>query len=182
MSTKKIPNAQLTHFGLYCQDLDSMVEFYQRTLGLVKTDGGDYYVGGQIMFLSRNANEHHQLVLASGRPEDSGFSPINQISFRVDNLEDLCTFYAQLIDANVQIQRTMTHGNAWSIYFFDPEGNRVELYTPSPWYVNQPFAEPVDMSQSAESLMRQTEDMLRENPSKIPIEIWSERLQKRLQG
>lgn len=27
------------------------------------------------------------------------------------------------------------HGNAWSIYFADPEGNRIELYTPSPWYV-----------------------------------------------
>jgi hypothetical protein len=37
MATSKIPNAQLTHFGLYCQDLQGLVEFYQSTLGLVQT-------------------------------------------------------------------------------------------------------------------------------------------------
>ena len=61
MTKRKIPNAQLTHFGLYCQDLTGMVEFYQSTLGLVQTDGGEYFAGGQIVFLSRNPQEHHQL-------------------------------------------------------------------------------------------------------------------------
>lgn len=182
MAKRKIPNAQLTHFGLYCQDLTGMVEFYQSTLGLVQTDGGEYFAGGQIVFLSRNPQEHHQLVLASGRPEDSGFSPINQISFKVDSLEDLRTFYAQLSKAKVQIQRTISHGNAWSIYFFDPEGNRVELYTPSPWYVSQPFAVPIDLGESVAKLMADTEALVRDNPSKLPMQTWSDQLQKRLEA
>ena len=182
MGNRKIPNAQLTHFGLYCQDLTGMVEFYQTTLGLVQTDGGEYFAGGQIVFLSRNPQEHHQLVLASGRPEDSGFSPINQISFKVDSLEDLRTFYAQLSKAKVQIQRTISHGNAWSIYFFDPEGNRVELYTPSPWYVSQPFAVPIDLGESVAKLMADTEALVRDNPSKLPMQTWSDQLQKRLEA
>ena len=181
MGKRKIPNAQLTHFGLYCQDLTGMVEFYQATLGLVQTDGGEYFAGGQIVFLSRNPQEHHQLVLASGRPEDSGFSPINQISFKVDSLEDLRTFYAQLSKAKVQVQRTISHGNAWSIYFFDPEGNRVELYTPSPWYVSQPFAVPIDLGEPVAKLMADTEVLVRDNPSKLPMQTWSDQLQKRLE-
>ena len=182
MGKRKIPNAQLTHFGLYCQDLTGMVEFYQATLGLVQTDGGEYFAGGHIVFLSRNPQEHHQLVLASGRPEDSGFSPINQISFKVDSLEDLRTFYAQLSKAKAQIQRTISHGNAWSIYFFDPEGNRVELYTPSPWYVSQPFAVPIDLSEPVAKLMADTEALVRDNPSKLPMQAWSAQLQKRLEA
>lgn len=44
----------------------------------------------QLVFLSRDPNEHHQLVLASGRPAESnppGFNVINQISLRVPDLD-----------------------------------------------------------------------------------------------
>jgi len=39
-------------------------------------------MGGRIAFLSRNADEHHQIVMASGRAEGSP-TTINQLSFRV---------------------------------------------------------------------------------------------------
>ena len=32
----------------------------------------------------------------------------------------------------------ITHGNALSVYFLDPEDNRFELYVDMPWYVSQP--------------------------------------------
>ncbi len=176
---QKPPNAQLTHIGLFCRNLDAMIAFYQRLLGLVVTDKGDYSAG-HIAFLSRNPEEHHQFVLASGRPADSGFSPINQISFRVDSLDDLKQFYSALLRDKVQIQRTITHGNAWSIYFTDPEDNRVELYTPSPWYVAQPFAIPIDLNEPVEALLAQTEALLRDNPTRMPMEEWSAGLKARI--
>ena len=175
----KPPNAQLKHIGLFVRDLEGMIAFYTRLFGLVVTDTGAYG-GGRIAFLSRNPDEHHQLVLASGRPEESGFSPINQISFLIESLEDLRQFYAVLVAGKAEIQRTITHGNAWAIYFFDPEGNRVEIYAHSPWYVAQPFAEPIDLTESAEALLVKTEALLKDNPTRVPMETWSERLRAKI--
>ena len=44
------------------------------------------------MFLSRDPNEHHQIVLATGRPQDLPFNVINQISFRVPDVKALRHF------------------------------------------------------------------------------------------
>ena len=62
------PNAQFTHVGFMVTDLEGMIAFYTRVLGLVLTDRGPYYRGGEIVFLSRDHSEHHQVVFASGRP------------------------------------------------------------------------------------------------------------------
>lgn len=39
----------------------------------------------------------------------------------------------------------ITHGNALSVYFHDPEKNRVELLIDTPWYVPQPYRVPYDI-------------------------------------
>src|SRR6266850_3646526 len=49
--TNRPPDAQLAHVGLFVRDLDAMIAFYTRVLGLVVTDSGDYYMGGRIAFL-----------------------------------------------------------------------------------------------------------------------------------
>src|SRR6267378_7231575 len=82
--TNPLPDAQLAHVGLFVRDLEAMIAFYTRVLGLVVTDSGDYYMGGRIAFLSRNADEHHQIVMASGRAEGSP-TTLNQLSFRVNS-------------------------------------------------------------------------------------------------
>ncbi len=177
---QKPPNAQLTHMGIHCKNLDAMIDFYTNTLGLVLTDRGEYYMGGEIAFLSRSPNEHHQMVLASGRLESTEPSPINQISFRVDGLEDLITYHKQLLTKNIPIQRTITHGNAWSIYFFDPEQNRIELYTPSPWYVEQPFGIPIDLTETIENILKVTQDFIKDNPSLTSQSEWSQGLKAKI--
>ena len=176
----RTPNVQLTHVGVQVRDLDQMISFYQRTLGMVLTDRGEYYLGGEIAFLSRNPNEHHQFVIASGRKDDPETTPINQISFRVDSLEDLITYHKNLLADQVPIQRTITHGNAWSIYFFDPEGNRIELYCVTPWYVEQPYGIPIDLNAPIAEIMKITEDMIKDNPTKISQEQWSNQLRAKI--
>ncbi len=55
--------------GLYVTDLPRMAAFYKRALRFTETDAGD--LGPvQLVFLSRDPSEHHQLVLATGRPRD----------------------------------------------------------------------------------------------------------------
>jgi len=174
------PNAQLTHVGFYVRDLDAMIRFYTEVLGLVVTDEGDHFSGGRIAFLSRNPEEHHQVVLVTGLPEGERFNRINQVSFRVGSLAELRQFHALITARGLPIQRTITHGNAWSIYLPDPEGNKVELYTPSPWHVSQPFGIAVDLRDSVEKLMADTETLIRGEASRQSREAWSESLASRL--
>src|SRR4051794_20798541 len=94
------PNAQLSHVGFIVRDLDGMIAFYQRVLGMVLTDRGAYSRGGHIAFLSRDPREHHQVVLATGRSAEMR-TTINQISFIVEELEELRSFHALLVDENV---------------------------------------------------------------------------------
>jgi catechol 2,3-dioxygenase len=174
------PDAQLTHLGLYVRDLDAMVAFYSNLLGLVVTDSGDLH-GKRITFMSRNVNEHHQLVMVSGRPEDE-YSPVNQMSFRVKSLEDLQHYHRTVSQMGLRDLRPSNHGNAWSIYFLDPEGNRIEIYAGSPWYVNQPYQKPLDLNAAADEIRASTAAMVNSDPSHMPHEAWQRSFAERLAG
>lgn len=176
-----IPDAQLTHLGLYVRDVDRMVRFYQDLLGLAVTDAGELR-GNRITFLSRNPEEHHQLVLIGGRPADPGPSVVNQISFRVPDLEALQYFHRTALALDTGEVRGVNHGNAWSIYFHDPEQNRLEIYATSPWYVNQPYLEPLDLAQPAQAIHDQTLQMIKDDPTFRPVEAWKASMRARLQG
>ena len=114
----------------------------------------------------------HQVVLAAGRDEAAG-EVINQISFRVDSLTDLKRFHQILLAEGVDDMHTVTHGNAWSIYFRDPESNRIELYTDTDWYVHQPMRIPVDLTADEAAIRADTLAFIAEDPSLTPIQDWS---------
>jgi catechol 2,3-dioxygenase len=174
-----LPKVKLCHFGIYAHDLDRMVAFYTRVFGLAVTDWGSSSRGMDIAFLSGNPDEHHQLVIAGGRPREATFSTVNQISFRVDSLDELKRYHEFLVRESVPNLETRDHGNAWSIYFSDPEGNRTEVYTTTPWYVGQPFGEPLDLSRPVEEIMARTEAMVRQDPTWKPMTEWSAELRRK---
>jgi catechol-2,3-dioxygenase len=157
--------ATLSHFGIHVTDIARMEDFYTRVLGLLVSDRGTLPNGGPtLVFLSRDPDEHHQLVLVTGRPPGSGYNVVNQISFKLPALEDLQARHARLRADGIKEFRIVTHGNAWSIYFADPEGNRVELFVDTPWHTPQPFAEPFDVEAPVATIMEQTEAICRSRP------------------
>jgi catechol-2,3-dioxygenase len=158
------PVPVLSHFGIFVKSLEPMVDFYTRVLGLVVTDRGPLAGGPELTFLSHDPDEHHQLVLVTGRPQDNSFNVVNQISFKLASLEDLKTMHARVRAEGIEQFRIVTHGNAWSVYFADPEGNRVELFVDTPWHTPQPFAEPFDIEAPAETIAAQTEAICRSRP------------------
>ena len=175
----KVPEFTFGHLGLYVTDVEKMVEFYTRVLGFTVSDRGpirDF----ELVFLSRNPDEHHQIALATGRPRDATFTTINQISLRLAGLEDLKSVHKELLAEGVGDLRIVSHGNAWSIYFPDPEGNRIEFYVPTPWYTPQPYAEPLDLTASVSEIMRATEAECRNRPGFKTREEWSSDLARRL--
>ncbi len=153
-----------SHMGFYVRDLDRMARFYKEVMGFFQTDSGD--LGPvQLVFLSRDPSEHHQIVLASGRPVDQNYSVINQMSLRVPDLATLREMQRRVsAEPGVTDLVCATHGNAVSIYFRDPEGNRLEVFVDTPWYCEQPLREPIDLSQSDEAVWAAAEALARSRP------------------
>ena len=153
-----------SHMGFYVRDLERMARFYKDVMCFFETDQGD--LGPvQLKFFSRDPTEHHQLVLATGRPADLAFSVINQISMRVPDLATLREVRDRVnADPDVSDLVCATHGNAISIYFRDPEGNRLEVFMDTPWYCEQPLREPVDLDQNDDIVMAQSEKLARSRP------------------
>ena len=172
--------ARLAHMGIYVQDRDRMEQFYTEVLGLMVTDRGEGRSGMHLTFMSANPQNHHQVVLVSGRPDTSGFNPIQQISFMIDTLADLREVHQRALSLGATDMRPVNHGNAWSVYFKDPEGNTVEAYLDTPFHVPQPHGEFLDLSKSDEEIVRDTEASARKDPSFMPFKEFTRSLGERL--
>jgi catechol 2,3-dioxygenase len=170
----------LGHLGIFVHDLSTMVAFYERVLGYVESDRG-VVRGMKLVFLSRDPRAHHQIVLVEGRAGGSGKSVLNQVSLRLDSLAELRAL-ARIVadDAEATDTATISHGNAWSLYFHDPEGNRIEVFVDSPWYVAQPVIEPLDLSMSDDEIHAHTRAAFADNPSFRPVEEWRAEFARKL--
>jgi catechol-2,3-dioxygenase len=143
--------SRLGHVGLFCNDLMKMRRFYSEVLGLTITDE-DMERG--IVFLSADPQaEHHELALARVKDPSQKTTNVQQVSFKVKSLDDVRGFYHRLQQEGLRIDRTVTHGIACSVYFYDPEDNRVELYYTTPYNVRQPLGAPIDLDKPNEELL-----------------------------
>jgi catechol-2,3-dioxygenase len=142
-----------SHIGLFVTDLDKMVDFYTRVLGLVISDRDLTKDGREIAFLTLDPHEHHQIVFATGRPADLAYNMIQQLSFRAESLSTLRETYVALKREPIVELGPISHGNALSAYFRDPEGNRLEVFFDTKWHVPQPCAAPVDLMQSDDEII-----------------------------
>lgn len=160
-----------SHVGLFVHDMDKIVDFYERALGFFVTDHG-VLNGNRITFLSRDPREHHQIVFVAGRNVPRESKLLNQLSFRVASLRELLTFARSLNLDEVSDLEPVIHGNAWSLYFRDPEHNRLEVFADSDWYINQPIKEVLDFSLSEEEIRALTYEYCRQQPGFKPIAEW----------
>ncbi len=178
------PRAYFSHIGIHVHDIEKMIEFYTKLLGLQLTDRGKLNIPGnpQIAFLSSNPQEHHQIALAEGR-DDGGGQPVllNQISFNVDDLAALRAMKAAAEELGVEQFLPLSHGNAWSIYFKDPEGNAIEVFARSPFHVRQPVTDVFDLNQSDEEIIANTEQRYGDDEDFAPIENWRNAFVQRLE-
>jgi catechol 2,3-dioxygenase len=170
---------QLSHCGIYARDVAGMVDFYTRTLGLTVSDRGVNSRGSELAFLTAAPGHHHQLVIVSGRPAE-GASTVNQLSFKLGDLNQLKTLFGRVRDASIAPIRQVSHGNALSFYFTDPEGNQVEVYIDTPWYIPQPHGVPIDLTRSNEEIMAETEQHCRASAGFLPLDAWQKKVSDRL--
>ncbi len=151
----------LSHAGLWARDMVGMEAFYTEVMGFHISDRGFVpRYDGNITFMSNDPTVHHQVILAEGRPADVP-STINQLSFLVKSLSELRVMYYRVKDRAVENLLPRNHGNAWSVYFDDPEGNNLEVYLDSPFHVPQPFGEYLDFELSDDEILELTETLCR---------------------
>ena len=167
-----------SHLGLYVKSLPEMERFYCEVLGFYVTDRlGE---GNQEMvFLSRSLQEHHQVVLAPGRAQGSA-STVNQISFEIETLSKLIDGYKALNELGITGMQSMNHGGSWSLYVPDPEGNTIELFVKTDWYVPPHATTDLDLNEPEELIRQQTAVMAKQTPGSKTWGVWRQEFQKRL--
>lgn len=173
------PRLKFSHIGLVASDVEVMTRFYSDVLGFTVTDSGDF--GDlKVVFMSRDPEDHHQIVLTNGRPANLPKNTINpefgpviqQISFKMPSLTDLRDMWTRLERGGATGITSAAHGNAWSVYAHDPEGNYIEFFVDTDWYAAQPFYVPLDLTKNDEQILKETEDMCRASPGFKPIGQW----------
>ena len=153
--------SRLGHVGLHVKDLERAKRFYRDVLGLTVTDEDP---GLGVVFMSaRPDEEHHELALFGGRNVGADALVLQQVSFRCDTLDDVIGFYHRLREHGVEIDVTGTHGNAITLYFFDPEDNRCEVYCGTGLQARQPYLEGLDFDRPKEEILRRVEESVRQH-------------------
>jgi len=173
----------LTHLGIHVLDLEPMIGFYQRVLGLMITDRGrGKNLPEDMVFMSSSPEIHHQLLLCTGRKTTIDMNHINQISFLVDSLEDMQEIAGRVEAEGISLMMQLDHGNAWSIYFKDLEGNTVEVYASSPWHVPQPYGRPFEITDSADEIRATTLALAEKKEGFGPVAEWASQMQSELKA
>lgn len=147
----------LGHVGFFVSDFERSLDFYTRVIGLKASDV-DW--DRRFAFLSAHPDEEHHEVFLMDAPDKVEPKGIQQASFRCASLDDVLDFKRVFAEENVRIDQEVTHGNAVSIYFFDPDGYRLEVYWKAPREVHPPFAVPIDLTRDKEGVMQQVDEAI----------------------
>jgi catechol-2,3-dioxygenase len=117
---------RLGHIVLRVRDLERSKRFYTEVLGLRQT--GE--IEERMAFFSAGQDSHDLAVMAIGSeapPPDPHRVGLYHFAYQVASASELEDWYAHLKAHDVQIAGTTDHGVALGIYFFDPDGNELEV-------------------------------------------------------
>jgi catechol-2,3-dioxygenase len=118
---------KLGHLVLKVRDARKSRDFYSRALGL-KVAHEDLERGA--VFLSFGT-QHHDLALfqlATGEPPDAKQPGLHHTAWQLGSFAELQAAYRELRELGIPVESTIEHNVTRSVYFHDPDGNRVELY------------------------------------------------------
>ncbi|SPZ61496.1 fosfomycin resistance protein FosB [Serratia quinivorans] len=136
------PIRRLHHFAWRCRDAEETRHFYEDILGLplvhvIKNDHvpstGEYCPYVHIFFRMKDNSHIAFFDLGDGiaaQPSPNTPEWVNHIALKVDNRADLDSMHQRLLAQGIEVIGVTDHDSyIESIYFFDPNGFRLELTT-----------------------------------------------------
>ena len=115
---------RLAHVVFRTSRYEELVDWYMLALNATpafKSDG--------IAFLAYD-DEHHRIAIINTpdlQPQQSGFAGVHHIAFTYENLGALLQNYRRLKEHGVLPVWSINHGPTTSMYYSDPDGNKVEF-------------------------------------------------------
>ncbi len=143
----------LGHIGFYVQDLELMKDFYANFIGMTLTK-----VSPTGAFFSADPEAcDHEIAMMAGRTSLDDPHWIQQISMRVDSLDDLRDFKRRIGERGYKIDRLVTHASAIGCYFRDPENNPIEVFWLTGHTSWAQISIPIVLEQSDEEIMAEVD-------------------------
>jgi catechol 2,3-dioxygenase-like lactoylglutathione lyase family enzyme len=115
---------RFAHFVLRVRDLEASLAWYQTVLGMEVV-----HRAGKLVFLTYD-DEHHRLALAEtpvAADVPPGAPGLDHVAYTLKSLGDLLGTYRRLAARGIQPAWPVNHGFTTSLYYQDPDGNRVEF-------------------------------------------------------
>jgi catechol 2,3-dioxygenase len=128
------PKKSINHVVFNVHDLDAAVKFYTEVVGMKLIRR---FADRRMAFVSFG-DHHHDIGLfeVGGTPEpDRQWHGFNHLAMEYEGgPEILDQLHQRLIDQGAKIDNLEGHnaGRHKSVYFFDPDGNRLEFYWENP--------------------------------------------------
>ena len=135
---------RIDHVFLMCEDVDGITAFFADVLGFRLTEQILSDDGHQLLTFLERTHTAHDIAFVTG-PNGA----FHHVAFWVDDWNDLrrsadiCAYHGVHIDAG-PTRHGATRG--WGLYFFDPAGNRNEVYTGGYWA--DPDREPITWTEA----------------------------------
>lgn len=139
----------LGHVGIFVQDLNRMRAFFEDFMGMHPTKVSEYGA----FYSSDPTCSDHEIALISGRRSLDGAPVVQQISMRVETLDDLRDFVRRIKEDGLRIDHISSHVSAIGCYFRDPEDNPIEVFWLSGLASWVMIARPIDIDRPDSEIM-----------------------------
>ena len=119
----------LRHTSNYTTRVEEMLQWYRNVVGMEITLSPESLPGH---FVS-NDGAHHRMSffnLPGMNPEVvRDAAGVNHTAFEYETLDELLATWERLQALEIMPHSTVDHGPTYSLYYWDPDGNNVELFT-----------------------------------------------------
>ena len=128
----KINKAKITKVGhvvLGCRDPQASIKFYTENLGMELVQFNQEF---QMAFFSFGERDHDIAVIKVPEDQPVGSAGLTHTALQIEGGEaELRELYQRLKAHGVTVDLTADHFLTKSVYVFDPDGNRLELFCAS---------------------------------------------------
>ena len=117
---------KIGHVVLRVKKWEESVRFYSEALGMeTMTSNPDRHTA----FLSFGSQHHDIGLFQAANEEEYGAAGLSHIAFQIDGgIDELRELHDKLVAYGAEITNITEHSVTKSVYFKDPDGNRLEIF------------------------------------------------------